>query len=154
MSQHYARDPVTAGVLKPATLESILPLPPQRLNVREVSRCCTCWVVPYCSITCSLHASADPIGALPPARGKRHLETFRELGRAAAAQMKYVAIADEDPAPKRGKGEATATEQGQGRAFAVFPRGDKASRRSRTRPESFDLCTRSFSPAFFWGKQS
>ena len=30
MSQHYARDPVPAGVLKPATLEFILPLPPQR----------------------------------------------------------------------------------------------------------------------------
>lgn len=83
------------------------------------------------------HASTDPIGALPPALGKRSLETFRELGRVAVAQMKYVAIVDEDPAPKRGKGEAKAkaTEQGrgQGQAFAIFPRGDRVSCRPRTR---------------------
>lgn len=65
----------------------------------------------------------DPMGALPPALGKRNLEAFRELGRAAAAQMKYVPIADEDSAPKRGCGGAT--EEGQG--FVVFPRGDAVS---------------------------
>jgi len=51
------------------------------------------------------------------------------------AQMKYVAIADEDPAPKRGCGEATATEQGQGQgqAFTIFPRAHKVSWRAEAR---------------------
>ncbi|CAM9369283.1 unnamed protein product, partial [Scytosiphon promiscuus] len=63
----------------------------------------------------------DTIGALPSPLGKRKLDTYRELGRAAAAQMKYLAIADCDPEPKRGRGEGAC---GGDRAFVVFRRGD------------------------------
>ncbi|CAM9600340.1 unnamed protein product, partial [Ectocarpus sp. 13 AM-2016] len=65
----------------------------------------------------------DPIGAPPPSLGKRRLEAYRELGRAAAAKMKYVPIADGDPSPKRGRGEGGGG-GGRGMGFAVFPRGD------------------------------
>ncbi|CAM9400740.1 unnamed protein product [Ectocarpus sp. 6 AP-2014] len=67
----------------------------------------------------------DPIGAPPPSLGKRRLEAYRELGRAAAAKMKYVPIADGDPSPKRGRGEGGGG-GGGGVGFVVFPRGDAA----------------------------
>lgn len=70
-----------------------------------------------------LSRPADTIGALPSPLGKRKLDTYKELGRAAAAQMKYLAIADCDPVPKRGKGEGGVGSEG---GFVVYRRGDVA----------------------------
>ena len=76
--------------------------------------------------------TTDPIGAPPPSLGKRKLGTYRDLGRTAAAIMKYVPVPDGDPMPKRGRG--------CGEGSVVFPRGNSVSRGHTIRTVVIYVC--------------
>lgn len=64
------------------------------------------------------HPPADPI-ALLSTLGKRNLELYKQLNRAAAASLKFVPTPDGEPLPKRGRGS------GEGEGRVVVPRGDR-----------------------------